>query len=165
MKQQLKKFITNISKNNILFRKIIRKMLYVYRYITFKIRTIGLKVEDNTIIFSTFNGKSYSCSPKAIYEYMLKEKKYKDYNFIWAFRDTEKYKELEKNRNTKIVKTGSKEYSRGLAEAKYWIFNYKIGEYLYPKKNQVFLQCWHGTPLKRLGCDLIHFDNKLNTMK
>ena len=165
MKQQLKKFITSISKNNILFRKIVRKMLYVYRYITFKIRTIGLKVEDNTIIFSTFNGKSYSCSPKAIYEYMLKEEKYKDYNFIWAFRDTEKYKELEKNRNTKIVKTGSKEYSRGLAKAKYWIFNYKIGEYLYPKKNQVFLQCWHGTPLKRLGCDLIHFDNKLNTMK
>ena len=27
------------------------------------------------------------------------------------------------------------------------------------------MQCWHGTPLKRLGCDLIHFDNVLNTMK
>ena len=27
------------------------------------------------------------------------------------------------------------------------------------------MQCWHGTPLKRLGCDLIHFDNQLNTLK
>lgn len=165
MKEKLKKIATNLSKSNVLLRKIIRKTFKIYRFIVFKIRTIGIKVENKTIIFSTFNGKSYSCSPKAIYEYMLNEEKYKEYNFIWAFRDIEKYKELEKNRNTKIVKTGSKEYSKGLAKAKYWIFNYKIGDYLYPKKDQVFLQCWHGTPLKRLGCDLQHFDNTLNTMK
>ena len=45
------------------------------------------------------------------------------------------------------------------------VFNYKIADYLKPKKEQVFLQCWHGTPLKRLGCDLTHFDNQLNTSK
>ena len=49
--------------------------------------------------------------------------------------------------------------------AKYWIFNFKIADYIKPKKEQVFLQCWHGTPLKRLGCDLTHFDNQLNTSK
>ncbi len=27
------------------------------------------------------------------------------------------------------------------------------------------MQCWHGTPLKRLGCDLTHFDNTLNTLQ
>ncbi len=165
MKEQLKKVVTSLSKKNILFRKLVRKMLYVYRYIVHRIRIIGIKVENNTLVFSTFNGKSYSCSPKAIYEYMINQEKYKDYNFIWAFRDTEKYKELLKNRNTRIVKTGSKEFSKALAKSKYWIFNYKIGDQLSPKKNQVFLQCWHGTPLKRLGCDLLHFDNKLNTVK
>ena len=165
MKQHLKKIITNLSKKSVLIRKIIRKLLYIYRYIMFKIRTIGIKVENKTVIFSTFNGKSYSCSPKAIYEYMLNNDKYKDYNFIWAFRDTEKYKQIGENKNTIIVKSGSKQFSKALARAKYWVFNYKIGDQLYPKKNQIFLQCWHGTPLKRLGCDLIHFDNKLNTMK
>lgn len=28
----------------------------------------------------------------------------------------------------------------------------------------MFLQCWHGTPLKRLGCDLEHFENAMNTV-
>ncbi len=165
MKDQLRRVITNISKKNVLLRKIVRKSLYIYRYIIHRIRIIGIKVENNTLVFSTFNGKSYSCSPKAIYEYMINQEEYKDYNFIWAFRDTEKYKELLKNRNTTIVKTGSKEFSKAIAKSKYWIFNYKIGDQLSPKKNQIFLQCWHGTPLKRLGCDLAHFDNTLNTVK
>ena len=52
-----------------------------------------------------------------------------------------------------------------MAKAKYWIFNYKIPDYIYPKKDQIFVQCWHGTPLKRLGCDLQHFDNALNTIE
>ncbi len=165
MKQLLKKIVTSLSKKSVLLRKIIRKLLYIYRYLIFKIRTIGIKVENKTIIFSTFNGKSYSCSPKAIYEYMLNDNKYKDYNFIWAFRNPENYKYVKNNKNTEVVKTGSKEFSKAIAKSKYWVFNYKIADQLYPKKNQVFLQCWHGTPLKRLGCDLIHFDNTLNTIK
>lgn len=165
MKQLLKKIVTSLSKKSVLLRKIIRKLLYIYRYLIFKIRTIGIKVENKTIIFSTFNGKSYSCSPKAIYEYMLNDDKYKDYNFIWAFREPENYKDVKNNKNTEVVKIGSKEFSKAIAKAKYWVFNYKIADQLYPKKNQVFLQCWHGTPLKRLGCDLIHFDNTLNTIK
>ena len=51
-----------------------------------------------------------------------------------------------------------------MAKAKYWVFNYKIPEHIFPKKEQVFVQCWHGTPLKRLGCDLEHFENAMNTV-
>ena len=90
MKKKIKKIITNISKESVIFRKIVRKLMYIYKYLIFRIRTIGVKTENKTIIFSTFNGKSYSCSPKAIYKYMLKDEKYKDYNFIWAFKDIEK---------------------------------------------------------------------------
>lgn len=140
-------------------------MLYIYRYTFFKMRTFGQKVDEKTIIFGCYGGKSYSCSPKAIYEYMQKDPKYEEYKFIWAFKDPEKYRDLEKNKNTTIVKQGKTQYQKCLAKAKYWIFNYKIPEHIYPKKNQVFVQCWHGTPLKRLGCDLIHFDNVLNTIK
>ena len=50
-------------------------------------------------------------------------------------------------------------YRKYLHTAKYWFFNFKIADSIYPTKDQVFLQCWHGTPLKRLGCDLENFDN------
>ena len=69
---------------------------------------------------------------------MLSSEKYKEYKYIWAFRNPEEYNELESNKNTILVKIHSKQYKKYLAKAKYWIFNYKIPDYIYPKKNQVF---------------------------
>ena len=161
--KKVKAALIKLSEKNILVRNIIRKTLDVFRNLRYKINTIGKKVNEKTLMFCCFNGKSYSCSPKAIYEYMIKNEKYSDFKFIWAFRETEKYDFLKGNKNTKIVKINSKEYQKYMSISKYWIFNYKIPDYLCPKKNQIFVQCWHGTPLKRLGYDLTHFDNVLNT--
>ena len=161
---KLKKIIVNISKKNVIIRKIIRSSLDFIRKLKYKMDTLGIKVDNKFIIFCSFGGKSYSCSPKALYLYLLNDEKYSDYKFIWAFKDVDKYENLKNNKNTKIVKINSKEYNKYLAKSKYWIFNYKIPDFLYPKNDQVFVQCWHGTPLKRLGCDLVHFDNSLNTI-
>lgn len=165
MKKILKKNLTQLAKKNLIFRYILRKSIYIYRFCQYKFLSIGKKIDNKLIIFACYGGKAYACSPKAIYEYMQTNKKYKEYEFIWAFKDVDQYKFLEENNNTKVVKINSKEYKKYMVQAKFWIFNYKIPEYIYPKKTQVFLQCWHGTPLKRLGCDLTHFDNALNTAK
>ena len=161
----IRKMAYMISENIVFFRTIFRKTSNFIKKIKYKLATIGIKVDDKTIVFCTFNGKSYSCSPKALYEYMVNNDKYSDFKFIWGFKNVEQYKYLENNKNTSVIKLNTKQYIKYLAKAKYWIFNYKIPDYLYPKKEQVFVQCWHGTPLKRLGCDLIHFDNVLNTME
>ena len=161
---KIRNIAINVSKKNVALRKIIRSFNSFIRKINYKISSFGVKVDEKTLLFCCFNGKSYSCSPKAIYEYMINNDEFKDYKFIWAFLDEKKYKNLEKNKNTSVVKIGAKEYKKCLAKAKYWIFNYKIPDFLYPKKNQIFVQCWHGTPPKRLGCDLEHFDNVLNTI-
>ena len=161
---KIRNIAISLSKKNVVIRNIIRGFNSFVRKINYKIGSIGIKVDEKTILFCCFNGKSYSCSPKAIYEYMINDDKFKDYKFIWAFIDDKKYKYLEENINTTVVKIRKKEYKKYLAKAKYWIFNYKIPDFLYPKKNQIFVQCWHGTPLKRLGCDLEHFDNVLNTI-
>ena len=108
--KKLKKIVMSIAKKNLLCRKIIRGSLYIYRYVRYKIRGIGVKVDDKTILFSTFNGKSYADSSKAIYLYMQKEEKFKDYNFIWVFKNPENYKFLEQNINTKVVKKVTKEH-------------------------------------------------------
>ena len=165
IKRKIRKDLTNVAKENIFLRGIIRKMLNTYRFLRYKIQTIGVKVDDKTIIFSCFGGKNYSDSPKALYEYMINNEKFKDYTFVWGFKNVKKYQKLlGQNENTIIVKNGGKQFRKYVAKAKYWIFNYKVGDYLKPKKKQIFLQCWHGTPLKRLGCDLIHWDNVLNTI-
>ena len=163
--KKLKIWAMNLSKKSKLFREFARKGMYILKRTKYVITGFNKKIDEKTIVFSCFNGKSYTCSPKAIYEYMLTDEKYKDYKFIWFFNDVKKYEFLNKNANTKVVLNKSKEYTKYLQTAKYWIFNFKIADYIKPKKEQVFLQCWHGTPLKRLGCDLTHFDNQLNTSK
>ena len=164
---KLKVLAMNVSKKNKIFRKIARKSMYVLKRTKYVLTGINKKIDDKTIVFSCFNGKSYTCSPKAIYEYMLSDEKYKDYKYIWFFSPEKinDYKFLEKNRNTKVISKNSKAYIKYLQISKYWFFNYKIADFIKPKKEQVFTQCWHGTPLKRLGYDLVHYDNQLNTPK
>ena len=62
-----------------------------------------------------------------------------------------------------IVKYLGRTWRKYVGTAKYWFFNFKIDDSLFPRADQVFLQTWHGTPLKRLGYDLEHFDNLMNT--
>ena len=164
--KNIKIILINVAKKNLIFRKISRKTLNSYRYIRYKFRGIGQKIDEKMILFSCFNGKSYADSPKAIYNYMKDNPKYSEYKFIWAFKNPEKYKDLEQtNKSTIIIKVNTKEYEKYLAKSKYWIFNYRAADHQYPKKNQIFIQCWHGTPLKRLGYDLDNPDNVLNTKK
>lgn len=165
MKKKIKTLLMNIAKKNLIFRKIIRRALYIFRYVRYKVRGIGQKVDDKLILFSTFNGKSYSDSPKAIYLYLLNNDKYKDYKFVWMFKEPENHELLKKNKNTSIVKQGTREYEKCMQKAKYWVLNYRVADHIYPKKNQVYVQCWHGTPLKKLGYDIDKTNNALNTLK
>ena len=164
--KKIKKLLMELAKKNLIFRKVFRISLNLYRLTRYKFRGIGQKTDEKMILFSCFNGKSYADSPKAIYNCIKENDKYSDYKFIWAFSKPKNYKYLEKNnKNTVVLKVNTKQYEKYLSKAKYWIFNYRAADHQYPKKNQVFLQCWHGTPLKRLGYDLDKPDNVLNTKK
>ena len=162
--KKIKIALTNLAKNNLFFRKIFRGILYAYKNMRYKIRRRGKKIDDKMVFFSSFNGKYYTDSPKAIYLYMKNNPEFKDYKFVWAFTEPENYKELE-DEHTILVKQNTKKYEEYLAKSKYWIINHRIYDYIYPKKEQVYVQCWHGTPLKRLGCDLQKTENALNTLK
>ena len=166
MKKKLKKVIKKLSSQNYLFRSIYNKIKSLKRKIMYKRMYKKIPVNDKMIIFETFWGKSYACSPKAIYEYMVKQPEYADYQFIWVFKDPKKRKHLFTDERTKFVKYDTKKYYRYFAEAKYWIVNFRLADCIIKKDNQVCLQCWHGTPLKRIGCDIeIEKGNKLSSKK
>lgn len=121
------------------------------------------KVQPHTVVFEAFMGKKYACSPKALYQAMLQDPYYKDWEKIWAFREPEKYLFLEKNPNTRVVEYRKKEYYQAYARAKFWISNSRLPREVVPKKEQEYIQCWHGTPLKKLGFDLkVYAENKGN---
>ena len=134
-----------------LARKKIRKILKGKRVISRHMYNKYIKdkpIQENTIMFETFFGKGYSDSPKYIYEYIGKNYP-GQYNFVWV---------LDKKRKLpyggKIVKRLSIKYRYYLATSKYFVFNVKQPEWFKHRKGMIFFECWHGTPLKRLGFDL-----------
>lgn len=125
----------------------------------------SIPVDDKLCIFESFNGRNYSDSPKAVYNRMLNDEKYRDFKFIWVFAEPEKFRYLEKNRDTKLVEYNSREYMKAYAAAKYWFTPSRLPDYLVPKKDQRYIQFWHGTPLKRLGYDIeVKGKNALHTV-
>ena len=114
-------------------------------------------MDEKLVVFDAFMARNFADSPRAIYEYMRDSSEYKDYKFIWVFRkfDPQAHKHLYVDTRTKIVKYKSAEYFRAYARAKYWVTNSRLPFILKNHDEQVYIQCWHGTPLKRLGHDVV----------
>ncbi len=111
------------------------------------------KIDENLVLFEAFMGRKCADSPKSIYLEMLKNDKYKNYKFIWAFKEEKEYDFFDYERTT-IVLYASDEYINAMTKAKYIISNSRLPMYINVREDQVFVQCWHGTPLKRLGFDI-----------
>ncbi|MBQ6388074.1 MAG: CDP-glycerol glycerophosphotransferase family protein [Mogibacterium sp.] len=160
--KKAKKIIFDISKKNKAFRVVSRGARDIlYRAKMTADDPFG-KIDDKLVYFQTFSGRGYSDSPKAMYEYMMKAPEYKDFRFVWSFKEPEKFRFLENDRTT-LVKFRTKADNVALRTAKYWITNYRMLNHQYPRKGQIYVQCWHGTPLKRLGYDLESSDNVMNS--
>ena len=162
--KKIRVFVVNLSKKNVLIRKFVRKSYILLKKLKYLRYKLFYKMDDKVIFFEAFGGRNYTCSPKAIYEKMLEMKEFEDFKFVWAFVDPSKHEVLNDNRLT-IVKTNSKEYYKYFSIAKYWIVNSIIDEGIIKKKNQVYVQCWHGTPLKKLRYDIEVNGAVLNTIE
>ena len=163
LKKSVKRILFSYAKRNEKFRKCLRKVLLKKRTVYYKHRQKNVELDEKTIIFSSFSGRYYSDSPKAIYEYMLSDDRFNDYKFIWVFKKPKNFLYLLDNPNTSLVKANGKKYEKRLIKSKFWIMNYRVADHIYPTDKQVYIQLWHGTPLKRLGYDIKISDNAMNS--
>jgi CDP-glycerol glycerophosphotransferase len=145
-------------------RYAIRKLVWRVKRIRYERIAQRIAINPNTILFESFVGKSYACSPKALFKALCEDERFDGWDFIWSFKNpAEKLDPLLKTR-ARFVKRMGTEYLEACAQAAYWIVNNRMPEFLYPKPEQIFVQCWHGTPLKRLGFDVeIDTQAALNT--
>ncbi|MCR4842735.1 MAG: CDP-glycerol glycerophosphotransferase family protein [Eubacterium sp.] len=117
------------------------------------LRTRGIKANPTRVLFSAYSGRQFACSPRSIYEQMLVDGNCDGFTFVWAFENPEEFGDLESPR-CKVVKYGSKEFEKEAAGCGYWVSNNRLPSSLIKRKRQVYIQTWHGTPLKRLGFDV-----------
>ena len=115
------------------------KLAYYHRY-------LKQPINDKVILFESFMAKNYSDSPKYIYEYIAQN--YPEYTCVWAINNGSKVPY-----GAKCIKRFSFSYAYYLATAKYLVFNVRTPLWYRKREGQVFLETWHGTPLKRLVFD------------
>ncbi len=106
-------------------------------------------MKENYVMFETFMGKSYSDSPKYIYEYLAKTYPGK-YTFIWSLANP---RGVRLPYGGKKVKRFGIRYMYYLAVSKYMVFNVRQPGWFVKREGNIFLETWHGTPLKRLVFD------------
>ena len=105
-------------------------------------------VDSRIIVFESFRGASYSDTPKYIYEYLAKNYP-GEYKFVWVLND----KSYTLPYEGQIVKRFSRKYAYYMGIAKYFVFNTRQPLWFRKREEQIFLETWHGTPLKRLAFD------------
>jgi CDP-glycerol glycerophosphotransferase len=123
-------------------RKALAMTLYIHVFLKKEVKT-------NWIMFESFFGKNYSDSPKYIYEYISKNYPGK-YRCIWVI-DNKKSKIPYKH---KRIKRFSFRYYYYLARCGYFVFNSRQPEWAVKRPESIFLETWHGTPLKKLVFDI-----------
>lgn len=101
----------------------------------------------NAVLFESFQGKVIGDSPYDIF--LVLQQARPDLKFIWVTAPATKAPV-----GATGVAFGSRAYLQALATAKYLVNNSNFPPYFRKATGQVYLQTWHGTPLKRLGRDI-----------
>ena len=143
----MKQRIANLLKYN--------KALYTIYYYTMNVVVnmlkLFIKTDNKLILFNSFAGRKFNDSPKAIYDVMIKDKRFTDYRLVWAFHNPEEYSVA----NGEKIKTDGIKYFITTIKARAWITNSSVERGLrFSGKNTLYFNTWHGTPLKKMGSDV-----------
>ena len=139
----MKKKIELILKSIIYRTGILSLPFYIFRL---------FPINKNKIICSNFYGKGYGDSQRYIIDELLKRNN-KKYDIVWVVQN-ENITGFPKEVRT--VKINSLKYIYELVTAKVWIFNTRKNIIVKKRKNQFYIQTWHGgIALKKIEKDAI----------
>jgi CDP-glycerol glycerophosphotransferase len=110
----------------------------------------------DTIFFEAWKGRQFSDSPRAVFEELQRRGDTRE--CVWAVKDLS----VEVPDGVTRVLTGSRDYYRHLARARWVISNDSMPTHYVKRAGSRYAQTWHGTPLKRIGFDIdtIQMSNK-----
>lgn len=109
-----------------------------------------LPLNERVILFESSVGRNYTGNPRAIYEKMVNQELDQTYKCIWILENP---KQLIPGKCIKIKRQRMR-YFYYMSIAKFWVMDSRQPNYLKKKKGNIYIQTWHGTPLKKLGLDM-----------
>lgn len=114
------------------------------------------KINPKVILLESQQGKEYNGNIYYIAKELSNNEEYKDYTIYMSiikekFQDAINFFKLKKIDNIKFIKSGTNKYYKIISSAKFLINDNTFLPFFIKKEGQVYLNTWHGTPLKSLG--------------
>jgi CDP-glycerol glycerophosphotransferase (TagB/SpsB family)/glycosyltransferase involved in cell wall biosynthesis len=111
-----------------------------------------------SVFYESFSGNGMLDNPEAIFRELLAAPDLGHLTHIWALSDLRQYRaaveEFAGDPRVSFVRYGSVAYYRALATSQYLVNNATFPPDFGKRPGQVYLNTWHGTPLKRMGYDI-----------
>ena len=95
-------------------------------------------IKENKIVFLNYYGKGYGDNAKYICDLLKKQSD--KYELVWALHNMQNSLPVE----VRPVKYGSLKFYYDLCTAKIWINNCRMPLYIRKRKQQFYIQTWHG---------------------
>jgi CDP-glycerol glycerophosphotransferase len=130
--------------------KMIKKAVKVPILILYHLFILLNKVDNKVLLFESNLGRNYSGNPRFIYEEMVARGLDQVYRCFFILEDVS----VLLPGNARKVKRKSLLYFFLFAKAGIWVSDTRMPSYLKKRKDTIYIQTWHGTPLKRLGLDI-----------
>lgn len=108
-----------------------------------------MPINKRYIFLESFDGRSQECNPLAIYQALRNDPRRKNLKFIWSYRDS-KSPNID-GKGTVWVKHNSLKYRLFLSVSKIIISNSTLPDFFSKKDSQIYINTWHGVPLKKMG--------------
>lgn len=101
------------------------------------------------VFYNSFGGKQFSDSPRAVFEEIVRRGI--EVEHFWSVSDDQ----VRLPEGVHAVEWHSREWYEALARSRYVVTNVGLGDWYEKREDQVVVQTWHGTPLKKIGADLL----------
>ncbi|NEA76250.1 CDP-glycerol:glycerophosphate glycerophosphotransferase [Streptomyces sp. SID13588] len=102
----------------------------------------------DTVLYSSFDGRQYSDSPRAVHEELVRRGAALDH--LWVVGDAR----VQLPPTARAVTHGSAAWHEALARSRHLVTNTHLPAWFERREGQRVVQTWHGTPVKRIGQDL-----------
>lgn len=114
-------------------------------------------VDTNRVFYESFAGNGMLCNPEAIFRALVDHPEFAHLTHVWALSEemwsSAVRTEFERHPRVKFVRYKSPQYWQALSTAGYVFNNATFPPEFTKRDGQVYVNTWHGTPLKTMGYD------------
>ena len=115
-------------------------------------------VRPGTVLYESFSGNGALCNPEAIFRGLIADPEFAGFEHVWALAERDSAPELASefanDPRVTFVRYRSGAYYKALATSQYLVNNATFPAEFSKRPGQVYLNTWHGTPLKQMGFDM-----------